>query len=284
MPTTASNCIGRDSLLSLLSLCDADRLVYAIEAMVLQEGLYLGPPQKIDEIPGARDVLGGPDGSDSVVYRRVRIHGGLIENTDLLIRYGVCPVDHAEVGFTLGDQIQDGSRMLAIDELRLQLGVELAVLEILCRHFSYRRGFRVADSDIPNQSGAKILDRRDRRRELRAGDQDQRGSGIDTSGALNDEPFLLELVDFLHLRRQEHIDRRTLFDLLAEGLRRPVDDSYIDVLIVRFEEREYFSKCILQAVGSRDGDGLRCRLHGRRGPHGRGQDTEEQQTSHKENS
>ena len=71
MPTTAStsNC-GSDSLLSLLSLSDADLLLgYAIEAVVLQESLYLGSSQKIDEIPCARDVLGGPDRSDSVVDR-----------------------------------------------------------------------------------------------------------------------------------------------------------------------------------------------------------------------
>ena len=168
--------------------------------------------------------------------------------------------------------------MLAIYKLRLQLGIELAVLEILSRHFSDRRGSRVADGDVADQSCAKILDRRDRRRELGAGDQDYRGAGIDTSGALNDEPFLLELVDFFYLRGQEYIDRCAFFDLLAEGLRWPVDDSHIDVLIVRFEEREYFPKCISQAVGSRDCDGLRRRLRRRRGPNGR-QYTEEHQTA-----
>src|SRR5207245_5962811 len=103
MPTTASNCSGSDSLLSLLSLSDADLLGYAIEAVLFQEGLYLGCPQEIDEIPSARDVLGGPDCSDSVVDRRVRILWRLIENTDLPVSYGVCPVDNAEVGFAFGD-------------------------------------------------------------------------------------------------------------------------------------------------------------------------------------
>src|SRR5256885_9197851 len=209
----------------------------------------------------------------------MRFLWGLIENTDLLIPYGVCPVDDAEVGLALGDQVQDSPRMLAIDNLRLQLGIELAVLEILSRHFSDRRGFRVADGNISDQGCAKILDRCDRRRKLSARDQDQRGAGIDASGALDHKSFLLELVDFFNLRRQEHIDWCALFDLLAEGLRWPVDDSYIDVLIVRFEEREYFAKCISQAVGGRDCDSLRRRLHRRRCPNGRDQYTEEQQTS-----
>src|SRR4029077_6491668 len=170
------------------------------------------------------------------------------------------------------------------DKLRLQLGVELAVLKILSRHFSNRRGFRVADGDIPNQGCAKILNRSDRRRELSAGDKDQRGAGIDTFCALNDEPFLLELVDFFNQRRQENIDRCALFDLLAEGLRWSVDDSHVDVLIVCFKERKYLSKCIPQAVGGRDGEGLRCRLHGLRCPKGHCQYTEEQQTSQQDTS
>src|SRR6185503_10340655 len=150
MPTTASNCSGSDSLLSLLSLSDAVPRGYAIEAVALQEGLYLGSLQKIDEISCARDVLGGPDGGDSIVDRCMRVHRGLIENTDLLVRHGICAVDDAEVGLAFGDQVQDGSRMLGIDNLRLQLGIELAVLQILSRHFSYRRGFRIADGDIPD--------------------------------------------------------------------------------------------------------------------------------------
>jgi hypothetical protein len=42
----------------------------------------------------------------------VRVGWSRVENTDLLIRYGVCPVNDAEVGFALGDQVQDGSRTL----------------------------------------------------------------------------------------------------------------------------------------------------------------------------
>src|SRR6185369_15991786 len=170
MQTVVSNCFGRNSLLSLLSLSDTDLRSDAIEAVVLQEGLCLGCLQKIDEIPCGRDVLGGPDGGHSVVDRLVRAHRGLVENTDLLIRYGVCAVHDAEIGFAFGDQVQDGSRMLAIDKLRFQLGVELAVREILSRHFPYRRSFRVADGNISNQGCAKILYRSDRSRKLRAGD------------------------------------------------------------------------------------------------------------------
>src|SRR6476660_2142378 len=118
MQTVVSNCFGRDSLLSLLSLSDTDLRSDTIKAVVLQEGLCLGRLQKIDEIPCGRDVLGGPDGGHSVVDRLVRAHWGLVENTDLLIRYSVCPIDDADVGFALGDQVQNGSRMLAIDKLR----------------------------------------------------------------------------------------------------------------------------------------------------------------------
>src|SRR5262245_3873941 len=107
MPATASNCSGRDSLLSLPSLSDAYLRGYAIEPVVLQDDLYLGCLQKINEVPCSRDVLGGPDGCDPIVDRLVRFLGGLFENTDLLIGYGVCPVDNTDISFALGDQVQD---------------------------------------------------------------------------------------------------------------------------------------------------------------------------------
>src|SRR6185436_6998474 len=109
MQTVVPNCFGLDSLLSLLSLSDTDLRSDTIETVVLQEGLCLGGLQKIDEIPCGRDVLGGPDGGHSIVDRLVRVHRGLVENTDLLIRYGICAVHDTEIGFTLGDQIQNGS-------------------------------------------------------------------------------------------------------------------------------------------------------------------------------
>src|SRR5678815_3849817 len=152
--------------------------------------------------------------------------------------------------------------MLAIDKLRPQFRIELAVLEELSRHFSYQRGFRVTEGDVLDKGGSKVLNRSHRRWELRAGDQDHRGTGISTFCPLNDEAFLLELVDFLNLRREKYIDRRTLFDLFAEGLRRPIDDSHSDIPILCFKEWKDLSKCILQAIGRCDCEGLRRCLCG----------------------
>ena len=147
----------------------------------------LGVPKKLMKSP-APEIFGGPDGGDSVVDRLVRVFWA--SSRRRIFRLATASVlYHAEVGFALGNQVQDGSRMLAIDHLRLQLGIELAVLKKLSRYFSHRRGFRVADGDIPDQGCAKILNRRDRRRELRAGDQDQRGAGVDTVVPRMDEPF-----------------------------------------------------------------------------------------------
>jgi hypothetical protein len=43
-------------------------------------------------------------------------------------------------------------------------------------------------------------------------------AGEGACGALDDQPFRFELIDFVKERRQENVDWRALFDLFAEAL------------------------------------------------------------------